>query len=387
MSDYKSRVIKYESKSGTKYRVDYAYKAADGKYHNSCKRGFYLMREAASWQKNMLPILIADLEQKGTSKKNADEEMLFSELVDEYMKRSELRRKETTCGTKENIIKNRILPFFSDKKVFDITVKDIENWQDKLLQGTTKSGKQYSQTYIRTIRSQFTAIMNYAVRLHGLPFNPLDKAEMVGCKEAEPRAYWTLDEFIQFRNVVADKPEYYYAFEVLYWTGMRMGEMLALRLGDIDFDNLTIKVDETYTRLKKKDLITSPKTKDSKRIIHIPKTLADELREYVGGIYGLEKESRIFNVSKYGLHREIDRAVKSCGLPDICVHGLRHSCASFLQSEELKIPEVVVSAILGHSNTKSMTGRYSHAYEKDLIAVAERLNKIMEDIDNVSEES
>ena len=83
--------------------------------------------------------------------------------------------------------------------------------------------------------------MNYAVRLHGLPFNPLDK------------------------------PEYYYAFEVLYWTGMRMGEMLALRLGDIDFDNLTIKVDETYTRLKKKDLITSPKTKDSKRIIQIPK--------------------------------------------------------------------------------------------------------------------
>ena len=74
------------------------------------------------WLKNFayfeLPILIADLEQKGTSKKNADEEMLFSELVDEYMKRSELRRKETTCGTKENIIKNRILPFFSDKSAF-----------------------------------------------------------------------------------------------------------------------------------------------------------------------------------------------------------------------------------------------------------------------------
>ena len=108
--------------------------------------------------------------------------------------------------------------------------------------------------------------------------------------------------------------------------------------------------------------------------IHIPKTLADELREYVGGIYGLEKESRIFNVSKCGLHREIDRAVKSCGLPDICVHGLRHSCASFLQSEELKIPEVVVSAILGHSNTKSMTGRYSHAYEKDLIIIRIEFN-------------
>ena len=69
------------------------------------------------------------------------------------------------------------------------------------------------------------------------------------------------------------------------------------------------------------------------------------------------------------------------------MRGLMCSCGSFLQAEELKIPEVVVSAILGHSNTKSMTGRYSHAYEKDLIAVAERLNKIMEDIDNVSEES
>ena len=50
----------------------------------------------------------------------------------------------------------------------------------------------------------------------------------LGCKGAEPRAYWTLDEFIQFRNVVADKPEYYYAFEVLYWTGMRMGEIVCL---------------------------------------------------------------------------------------------------------------------------------------------------------------
>lgn len=388
MSDYKSRIIKYDNK----YRVDYSYKTPEGVYKHSCKRGFSLMREATNWQKNELPKLIIKLEQgepltrKRSKEESDDKEMLFSELVESYMKRSELRRKKTTCGTKENIIKNRILPFFADKKLFQITVKDIEEWQDNLLQSKTTKGTSLSPTYIRTIRSQFTAIMNYAVRLYGLPYNPLDRAEMIGSKQAEERLYWTLEQYKQFRGVIAEKPEYFYAFEVLFWTGMRMGEMLALKLNDIDFDKLTITVDETYTRLNGEEVITSPKTKDSRRTIYIPKTLGDELQEYVAGIYGLKKDSRIFHVTKSGLHREIDRGVKLCSLPDICVHGLRHSCSSFLQSEELKTPEVVVSAILGHSRSHSMTGRYSHAYEKDLIAVAERLNAIMEEMENVKKE-
>ncbi len=311
------------------------------------------------------------------------EDMLFSELVKEYMDFSEIRRKQSTCGTKEHIIIHKILPYFKDKKVFSITVKDIETWQNTLLTAKTNKGTKLSDTYIRTIRSQLTAIMNYAVRMYGLPFNPLYRAEMIGKKDAEDRPFWTLEQYKLFREVAAEKPSYYYAFEVLYWTGMRMGELLALKYNDLDLVNLTITIDETYNRIRGKDVITSPKTASSKRIVHIPEVLAYELSEYITGIYGLDNDTRLFQVTKSGLHRELDRVIEICGLPDMPVHGFRHSFASLLQSEEVKAPEIVVSTFLGHSKQKTMTAKYSHVYQKDLVSVADRLNEIMEEMENV----
>ena len=400
MSNYDVRYSKYKSvkknKETIKWRVEYAYKTPDGVYHKSCKRGFDKKDDGKLWAQTELPKLIADKEQdkpiappaplrpKSPKKKRQSiEDMLFSELVEKYMKHSEHRKKETTCGTKESIINGKILPYFKDDLVAEISVEDIEDWQDIIVESTTKQGNPYSQTYIRTIRSQFTAIMNYAVNKLGLPFNPLDRADMIGEKDGDERAFWTLDQYKEFRKVIAEKPQYFYAFEVLFWTGMRMGEMLALKPNDIDFENLTIRIDETYTKFKGKNLMTTPKTKSSKRTIHIPQTLADELQEYMDSIYGLKQDDRIFFVTKSGLHREIDRGVDACSIPDICVHGLRHSFSSMAQSEEVNATEIVVSTILGHSKKKTMTARYSHAYEKDLIAVAGRLNKLMEEIENV----
>ena len=399
MSEYKSKVNSYDTPKGLKWRVEYAYKTPDGVYHRSCKRGFESEKSAEIWEKRELYRLIDEKEKekppvpatiphpvlpkKNKKKKLSIEDMLFSELVEKYMKHSEIRKKETTCGTKESIINSKILPYFKDELVAEISVEDIEDWQDIILEATTKQGNPYSQTYIRTIRSQFTAIMNYAVNKLGLPFNPLDRADMIGEKDGNERAFWTLDHYKEFRNVIAEKPQYFYAFEVLFWTGMRMGEMLALKPNDFDFANLTIRVDETYTKFKGRNLITAPKTKNSKRIIHIPQSLAEELKEYMDSIYGLGHDDRIFSVTKSGLHREIDRGVEVCCIPDICVHGLRHSFSSMAQSEEVNATEIVVSTILGHSKKKTMTARYSHAYEKDLIAVAGRLNKLMEEIENV----
>ena len=296
MIRYDVRYSKYKSvkknKETIKWRVEYAYKTPDGVYHKSCKRGFDKKDDGKLWVQTELPKLIAEKEQdkpiappaplrpKSPKKKRQSiEDMHFSELVEKYMKHSEIRKKETTCGTKESIINNKILPYFKDELVAEISVEDIEDWQDIILESTTKQGNPYSQTYIRTIRSQFTAIMNHAVNKLGLPFNPLDRADMIGEKDGDERAFWTLDQYKEFRKVIAEKPQYFYAFEVLFWTGMRMGEMLALKPNDIDFENLTIRIDETYTKFKGKNLMTTPKTKDSKRTIHIPQTLADELQE------------------------------------------------------------------------------------------------------------
>lgn len=394
MSNYDVRYSKYKSikknKETIKWRVEFAYKTPDGVYHKSCKRGFNKRDDGKDWVKTELPKLIAEKEQEmppvpvlpKSSKKKSKEEMLFSELVEQYMKRSKLRKKESTCSTKESIINGKILPYFKDKKVFDISVEDVENWQDTILSSTTDKGVPYSPTYVRTIRSQFTAIMNYAVRLYGLPFNPLDRAEMMGDKDAEEQPFWQLNEYKAFRQAIADKPIYYYAFEVLFWTGMRMGEMLALNLSDINFEQRTISVDETYHRLNKQDLLTDPKNAPSKRTIHIPEKLADELKEYVTSIYGINKNTRLFQLSKSGLHRELDRGIKHCGITDITVHGLRHSHISLCASSLVNAREVAIAQRVGHSK-KTMTGRYTHAYDEDLISIATKLNELMEEIDNV----
>lgn len=66
-----------------------------------------------------------------------------------------------------------------------------------------------------------------------------------------------------------DFPEFYYCYEVLYWCGVREGEMLALTLGDIDFHNKTISISKTLSIIHGKEYITSPKTVSSIRTVRV----------------------------------------------------------------------------------------------------------------------
>lgn len=93
--------------------------------------------------------------------------------------------------------------------------------------------------------------------------------------------FWTLDEYLLFRESIQDKPASYLCFEVLYWTGMREGEMLALTASDIDFEKKTISINKTFSRSKGKDVITVPKTKKSKRVVAMPDFLAEELQDFI----------------------------------------------------------------------------------------------------------
>lgn len=376
MSNFKSSINKY----GDKYRVDFSYISPDGKRHRTCKRGFSRQKDAVRWQKEEMPLVIKQLEQVDI----LDENMTMAELISEYMEYSSARRRITTCGTKENIIEKKILPYFKDKRVFKITPWEIEKWQNDLLKSTTSTGKEYSATYIRSIRSQLTAIFNYAVRLHNLPNNPMDKVEMIGKKKADERPFWTAEQYKLFRDQIADKPTYYYAFEVLFWCGLRMGELLALTPADIDLKNHTLKVNKSYQRIKGEDIITLPKTESGKRTVHLPKYLANELKEYLESIYDTANNQRIFPLSKSGLHHVLVNGCEGCGLDKIPVHSLRHSHVSMLAN--MNVPYVVMAERVGHSKSNSITHHYSHSYESSGKEVAEMLNKIMEEMADVSKE-
>lgn len=163
-----------------------------------------------------------------------------------------------------------------------------------------------------------------------------------------------------------------------------MGELLALTPADIDLKNHTLKVNKSYQRIKGEDIITLPKTESGKRTVHLPKYLANELKEYLESIYDTANNQRIFPLSKSGLHHVLVNGCEGCGLDKIPVHSLRHSHVSMLAN--MNVPYVVMAERVGHSKSNSITHHYSHSYESSGKEVAEMLNKIMEEMADVSKE-
>ena len=173
-----------------------------------------------------------------------------------------------------------------------------------------------------------------------------------------------------------DKPISYYAFQMLYWTGVREGELLALTPADFDFDRGTVKISKTYQRLGGKDLITPPKTKKSNRTIQMPDFLCTEMQEFFGMQYGLKKKDRIFStISKSYLHREMDRGAKAAGVQRIRIHDLRHSHISLLI--DMGFSAVAIADRVGHESIE-ITYRYAHLFpskQKEMASKLDDLNK------------
>ena len=120
----------------------------------------------------------------------------------------------------------------------------------------------------------------------------------MGKKRADEMLFWTKDEFNAFIQAVADKPASYAIFMTLYYTGIREGELLALTPADIDFEKATITVSKNYQRVGGRDVISTPKTPRSNRIIAIPEGLKDCLKNYIAQCYGLQPNDRLFPYTK-----------------------------------------------------------------------------------------
>lgn len=111
---------------------------------------------------------------------------------------------------------------------------------------------------------------------------------------------------------------------MLYWCGIREGELLALTPADFDFNKNTISISKSYQRLNGQDLITTPKTEKSNRIIAMPQFLAEEMQDYLKMLYDVGDDERIFAITKSYLHREMDRGSKEAGIKRIRIHDIRH---------------------------------------------------------------
>lgn len=354
-----------------KYRVDYSYRSPDGKRHRTCKRGFKLQRDATKWQRNELPKLVMQL---GEVKK-LDEDLTMTELIKEYMEFTKIRRRASTTEMKTNIIETKITPYFNKQKVFDVTKNDVRAWQDKLLSLTKSDGSHYSTTYLRTINNQLSAILNYAITYHDLPSNPVLQVERIGTKRPEKeREFWTLEEYTKFSEAIQDKPEYYYAFQVLFWCGLRMGELLALTFEDIDLTEGTLNITNSYSKEEKAKGKT--KTPNSVRVVHMPRELTEELTDYIDSFYGHEDSDRAFPLSKSDLHRAMTDGSSKAGVKRITIHGLRHSHISLLMNCVGSASVMDIAKRAGHKSP-DITMIYTHQYSNKDEQIAEELDDMM----------
>ena len=187
--------------------------------------------------------------------------MDFGDFTELYKNDVKNRLKENTWLTKEHIIRTKILPYFGKMKISGIGTKEIIAWQNELLAYRDEKRNPYSQTYLKTVHNQLSAIFNHAVRYYDLRSNPAAKAGNMGSEEHKEMLFWTKEEYKKFADEMMDKPVSFYAFEMLYWCGIREGELLALTAADYDFDKETVTINKSYQRLHGEDVITSPKTK------------------------------------------------------------------------------------------------------------------------------
>lgn len=196
----------------------------------------------------------------------------------------------------------------------------------------------------------------------------------MGKKKAEDMDFYTLEEFDHFMTYFDNRITSKTMFNLLFYSGIREGEMFALTLSDFDFDNNTVSITKTYARIKKKDIIGPPKTKSSIRTIDLPEFILDQIKEYSSQLYDYKPNQRLFTVSKSHLYTEMKRSAEANKIRKIRVHQLRHSHASLLIN--MNYSPIIIKERLGHHDIQVTLETYSHLYPQKHKDVANALNSL-----------
>ena len=233
------------------------------------KRGFSRKKDALEYEREFL------------DKLSSSPDIAFSGMVELYLADKKMHTKLKTYKTKKSRILTWILPYFNDKAINAITAADIRQWQGELKEAVGATGEVLSPAYMQNLVTELSGIFNFAVRFYNLPANPCRVAGNLVGKKGKSLDFWTREEFDRFVDTFDKTDPYYAAFMTLYYTGMRIGELQALTIADVDLKEGVIHISKTYSVIDGKEVITAPKTEKSNRDVLIPHFLCEILKEQV----------------------------------------------------------------------------------------------------------
>ena len=314
----------------------------------------------------------------------------FGDIFNEYITKISRTLKGATIYNKCNIFKLHILPYFSDYKIADITKSQILLWRGKLMElKSGKTQKEYSIKYINNIRAELCAFLNYVQEYYELPniilnIKPLKKSS----ENIKEMKFYDITEFKRLLRAIRRSHNekmrilYYTFFSTLYYTGARVGEILALSDDDIDFNSKVMNINKSLTRKtlnSDKYKITSPKNSSSIRRIRLPDKLITTLQSYIEWkrreeIYGNFLFCGESPLNSYSYTRALKKYSEIAHIKTIRIHDFRHSHASLLINLGANV--ALVSKRLGHTNTQQTLNTYSHLFPNSENEIIKLLNKI-----------
>ncbi len=265
------------------------------------------------------------------------------------------------------------------KQIDKLSTQVLRNWKISMEE------RNLSLTTKRNVYTELRTMLNYAVRMEYIPKHQLAKVgnfkdTLFTKKEIN---FYTPEEFKKYIEIAKKQAlqkqkkennmyewNFYVFFNIAYYTGLRKGEIHALRWNDIDNDYLSVKHSITQKLKNQCDVETQPKNKSSIRTLQIPIPLVKVLEEHK------KRQSKLQNYSENSKILGDGKCLRDstiyqrnllyssiAGVKTIRIHDFRHSHASLLANMGINIQEI--ARRLGHTKVEMTWNTYSHLYPKE----------------------
>lgn len=303
----------------------------------------------------------------------------FNELVEQYYSFIDLKYKKSTFLKTTNLINKYLIPFFGNKKVMNITPANIYAFQKSLLE-LNNDGVPFKNSHLERIQTITKQVFEFAVNHDYIHKNPFLNTVKVKHNTPEIKKEITILTYQEYSDFISyvDDPIYKMVFSILYWCGLRSGELLALTIQDYDIDKKTLTVNKNFD--EKNRIITVTKNRGN-RVIDVPKQCALDIETVLASAKEAKAEPNApligitHRIPKTTLQRRKNTYIKESNSKHFTFHDLRHTHVSTLIDIGWEAKDI--SDRLGHS-VEMVNNTYGHLFPDRKKANMEKLNKLIE---------